>query len=354
MGSIGPSGPSPFRRTTSWACWAGYAFRCSSVVSASGTCGFSSTTAGIPRPRSWRPCPRSGRRSTALPNCFWRRTRPPPSAGRSGRRHSSPPVGEWRRLSRSCAGGASSARTAPGAWRWSTNCTTTTAVQRAVGRGRTDTERIRTKPRCSSGPSRCRRRSASAPSSSAQVPPAIPSSCAPPTSGRARCSRSSTGTGRGGQTGRTAGGSLHPGSERARGRPAGLRGRAAPGAARGPGGRVDPQLGDIPWYAEIGVYQFLGALGWQAPSPGSIHFGELSEADRVDELLPVLELLYDKNGSVQDVAGQLHLHRSSVYNRLARIRSAIGADPLAGSVRLELHLALKARRWRRRPRFEPS
>jgi hypothetical protein len=117
---------------------------------------------------------------------------------------------------------------------------------------------------------------------------------------------------------------------------------------------VDPQLGDIPWYAEIGVYQFLGALGWQAPSPGSIHFGELSEADRVDELLPVLELLYDKNGSVQDVAGQLHLHRSSVYNRLARIRSAIGADPLAGSVRLELHLALKARRWRRRPRFEPS
>ncbi len=117
---------------------------------------------------------------------------------------------------------------------------------------------------------------------------------------------------------------------------------------------VDPQLGDVPRFAEIGVYQYLGALGWQAPTPGSIRFGELSEADRVDELLPVLELLYDKNGSVQDVAAQLHLHRSSVYNRLARIRSAIGADPLAGSVRLELHLALKARRWRQRPRFEPS
>lgn len=117
---------------------------------------------------------------------------------------------------------------------------------------------------------------------------------------------------------------------------------------------VDPQLGGVSSYSEIGVYQFLGALGWQAPSHGSIHFDELSEADRADELLPVLELLYDKNGSVQDVAVQLHLHRSSVYNRLARIRAIIGADPLAGTVRLELHLALKSRRWRRRPRFEQS
>lgn len=115
---------------------------------------------------------------------------------------------------------------------------------------------------------------------------------------------------------------------------------------------VDPQLGEACAYADIGAYQFLGAAGWQAPTHGSVHFAELSEADRVEELLPVLELLYDKNGSVQDVAAQLHLHRSSVYNRLARIRSIIGVDPLAGLVRLELHLALKAQRWRSRPRFE--
>ncbi|OUM45131.1 PucR family transcriptional regulator [Arthrobacter sedimenti] len=117
---------------------------------------------------------------------------------------------------------------------------------------------------------------------------------------------------------------------------------------------VDPQLGDVSSYADIGVYQFLGAVGWQAPAHGSVHFAELSDADRVGELLPVLELLYDKNGSVQDVAAQLHLHRSTVYNRLARIRSVVGADPLGGMVRLELHLALKARRWRSRPRFEQS
>lgn len=117
---------------------------------------------------------------------------------------------------------------------------------------------------------------------------------------------------------------------------------------------VDPALGNIARHADIGVYQFLGALGWNTPVQASVHFAELVEADHVDELLPVLELLYDKNGSVQDVAGHLHLHRSSVYNRLARIRSVIGADPLAGTVRLELHLALKARRWRSRPRFEQA
>ncbi|AUZ88890.1 PucR family transcriptional regulator [Arthrobacter sp. TmT3-37] len=119
-------------------------------------------------------------------------------------------------------------------------------------------------------------------------------------------------------------------------------------------GAVDPNLARVCPYSDIGVYQFLGAVGWQAPALGSVHFAELSEADRLDELLPVLELLYDKNGSVQDVAAQLHLHRSSVYNRLSRIRSVIGVDPLAGMVRLELHLALKARRWRSRPRFEQS
>jgi hypothetical protein len=114
---------------------------------------------------------------------------------------------------------------------------------------------------------------------------------------------------------------------------------------------VEPQLSGVVEYRSIGVYQLLAAAGWQAAAAQSIHFGELEEQDRAGELLPVLELLYDKNGSVQDVAAQLHLHRSSVYNRLARIRSIIGADPLSGSVRLELHLALKARRWMLRPRF---
>ncbi len=115
---------------------------------------------------------------------------------------------------------------------------------------------------------------------------------------------------------------------------------------------VDAGLGSVVSYAGIGVYQFLGALTGPPPMPASGRFTELCRVDRLDELVPVLELLYDKNGSVQDVAEQLHLHRSTVYNRLARIRAIIGVDPLGGATRLELHLALKARRWRSRPHVD--
>lgn len=133
--------------------------------------------------------------------------------------------------------------------------------------------------------------------------------------------------------------------------PEGLAGAFVQARAAAQAAAVDPQLGGTVDYRSIGVYQFLAGGGWQASSPRSVYFTELEDHDRNHELLSVLELLFDKNGAVQDVARQLHLHRSSVYNRLARVRSVIGADPLGGPVRLELHLALKARRWSRRPRL---
>jgi hypothetical protein len=113
---------------------------------------------------------------------------------------------------------------------------------------------------------------------------------------------------------------------------------------------VDPQIGPLSEYRDTGVYQFL-ATGKGGLPGRSVNFADLQEQDRNAELLPVLELLYDTDGSVTDVAAQLHLHRSSVYNRLARVRSIIGADPLKGRVRLELHLAMKAARWAGRPRL---
>jgi len=114
---------------------------------------------------------------------------------------------------------------------------------------------------------------------------------------------------------------------------------------------VDGWLGSIADYRRIGVYQFLAASSRNLAPGESVYFAELQDFDRNQELLPMLELLYDTGGSVQDVASELHLHRSSIYNRLARIRTLIGADPLAGQVRLELHLAMKAYRWSRRPRL---
>ncbi|WP_442014659.1 PucR family transcriptional regulator [Paenarthrobacter sp. YAF11_1] len=116
---------------------------------------------------------------------------------------------------------------------------------------------------------------------------------------------------------------------------------------------VDRPLGELVDSRAVGVYQLFDRLlapgGWD--DTGSVHFRTLEDQDKNGELLPVLELLYDSDGSVQDVAAKLHLHRSSIYNRLGRIRQLIGADPLSGAIRLELHAALKARRWAGRPRI---
>jgi hypothetical protein len=117
---------------------------------------------------------------------------------------------------------------------------------------------------------------------------------------------------------------------------------------------VDPRLGELVDCRATGVYQLLASAGggtgvWSDAS--SVNFRALEDHDRNGELLPVLELLYDNDGSVQDVAEKLHLHRSSIYNRLGRIRQLLGVDPLKGMVRLELHAALKARRWASRPRI---
>ena len=119
---------------------------------------------------------------------------------------------------------------------------------------------------------------------------------------------------------------------------------------------VDPQLGELVDCRAAGVYQLprlggrrRGSLGRR----GIRYLRLLEDYDRNHELLPVLELFYDNDGggSVQEVAANLHLHRSSIYNRLGRIRQLLGVDPLKGMVRLELHAGLKARRWAGRPRI---
>jgi DNA-binding PucR family transcriptional regulator len=65
-------------------------------------------------------------------------------------------------------------------------------------------------------------------------------------------------------------------------------------------------------------------------------------------LLATLEAFLDLAGDVQAVAKRLNLHRSSLYYRLDRIAKLADVDLADGLVRLDLHLALKARRVRRR------
>jgi len=112
---------------------------------------------------------------------------------------------------------------------------------------------------------------------------------------------------------------------------------------------VDPVLGEILDVRGAGVYEVLA--GGSADPEDSVYYRLIRGRPDAAELFPVLELLYDNDGAVAGIAERLHLHRSTVYNRISRVRGIIGADPLAGRVRLELHLALKAARWAGRPRI---
>jgi PucR family transcriptional regulator, proline-responsive transcriptional activator len=114
---------------------------------------------------------------------------------------------------------------------------------------------------------------------------------------------------------------------------------------------VEPEFGPIADWDDIGPYQIIATSLRPAETPLSERLQTLVDADPTGGLVDTLEALYDRGDSVQLVADQLHLHRTSLYYRLNKIRDLIGADPLVGAMRLELHLALKARRWNRRPRI---
>ncbi|GAA1349684.1 helix-turn-helix domain-containing protein [Falsarthrobacter nasiphocae] len=131
------------------------------------------------------------------------------------------------------------------------------------------------------------------------------------------------------------------------------------------GAAVDPSVGER-WgqpgvaglseaaeapFSGLGVYQFLAGTRMGQSPVHSSHVTRIARQEDGAELLALLEAVYDRNESVTAVAERLHVHRSSVYNKLGRVRELIGVDPLHGPVRLEIHLALKAMRWERRPRL---
>lgn len=113
---------------------------------------------------------------------------------------------------------------------------------------------------------------------------------------------------------------------------------------------VDPDIGPLATWDGIGSYRFLSQnLRLDAPQDSEL-YERLRAADHSGELLHTLEVYYDGD-SVNRIAERLHLHRTSLYYRLGRIKDIIGADPLDGAARLELHMAIKTARWMQRPRF---
>jgi PucR family transcriptional regulator, proline-responsive transcriptional activator len=104
-------------------------------------------------------------------------------------------------------------------------------------------------------------------------------------------------------------------------------------------------------YSSLGVYQFLAQDGRTEVEPRSTILDALLGATNGPMLVDMLESIYDSDAPRQDLAASLHIHRTSLYHRLQRIATITGEDPLSSFTRLTLHLALKARRWRERPRF---
>jgi hypothetical protein len=113
-------------------------------------------------------------------------------------------------------------------------------------------------------------------------------------------------------------------------------------------GVVDERLAGTPAFGDIGIYQFLSQTG-TGVLPRSSKLAAIEAAPNGEELLSMLERIYDYDGPRNDLAAELHIHRTSLYHRLRRIGKIVGQDPLTSLVRLDLHVALKARRWASRP-----
>lgn len=115
---------------------------------------------------------------------------------------------------------------------------------------------------------------------------------------------------------------------------------------------VEPLLGPVVAWDEAGPYHLLAAIPDRRAAAAAFPlYQQLRDNDPTGELLTTLEALYDHSDSVAQVAERLHLHRTSLYYRIGRIKDIIGTDPLTGWVRLEIHNALKAARWAGRPRI---
>ncbi|GAA4226054.1 helix-turn-helix domain-containing protein [Streptosporangium album] len=98
---------------------------------------------------------------------------------------------------------------------------------------------------------------------------------------------------------------------------------------------AEPGLGPVACWPDLGVYRLLA-------EPESSLLGALREHPA---LVDTLETYLDRGGDAQQTARLLHLHRTSLYYRLARIEELTGRSMKDGSHRLELHLALKLARW---------
>ncbi|WP_165554399.1 PucR family transcriptional regulator [Kribbella capetownensis] len=139
--------------------------------------------------------------------------------------------------------------------------------------------------------------------------------------------------------------------------------RAVVGYAHGPDGLTDASVAyeravtaargalvledraDIVDWDDLGVYSVLldmSARTLQRLVPGGIH--ALKAADPSGVLLQTAEVYLDVAASPPAAATTLHVHRTTLYYRLGRIRELSGLNLADGNDRLTFHLGLRALR----------
>ncbi|PXW25790.1 UNVERIFIED_CONTAM: PucR-like helix-turn-helix protein [Williamsia faeni] len=94
---------------------------------------------------------------------------------------------------------------------------------------------------------------------------------------------------------------------------------------------------------ELGAYSLLAQLPPRAFSPALLPrpVRRLLEADDVGWMVETLTSFLDHAGSAPRTAAALHMHRTSLYYRLDRIREVTGLDLDDGDTRLLLHIGVR-------------
>ena len=96
-------------------------------------------------------------------------------------------------------------------------------------------------------------------------------------------------------------------------------------------------------WADLGIYRLLAQLPLAEIGEELLHpaLGKLAAYGDDGQLLRTLEVFLDAAGDVKSAADELFLHRTSLYNRLARIEEIGQVDLRNGTDRLALHLGIK-------------
>lgn len=107
-----------------------------------------------------------------------------------------------------------------------------------------------------------------------------------------------------------------------------------------------PAFGPVARWESLGVYAMLGRLDPQdlgiSNYPPSLL--QLAASRGARQLLETAETYLDLAGDAKRASAELHIHRATLYQRLARIEELSGLDMRSGSDRLTLHLGIKLAR----------